>query len=371
MKLIRKIQDFMTLGMIGFILFAAVPIAGIIVYYSFLASPIYKCKTTFALQSPSPSMGSELGAMQALQLGAANNDIHVMSEYIRSTDMLEKLMEAYDLRGHYSAPSVDSLSRLRGDAPWSKLQSYLKDKIVPDVNWDSQVVNLTTYTYEPKFCVEVSEGVLLLAEKFVNEMTDEIHRDFRNFANMHLIDAENEIAAVRGRLTTYRSENNVFDPVQQAQSVLGIIGTLEQEYTDVQVKLSELRRSHRVDSPAVKSLMTRLNALDRQIGEEKKKLASQERTQTLSTELEEYEALQMQHEFAKQRYALAMELWEIVQSEALQKTRYLITIQKPKVPEVADSLKPFKDALGHCVTVLLAYLVLGIILMAIKDHADA
>ncbi len=350
-------------GKVSFILFALIPTISVITYYSFLASPVYVCKSSFAIMQPGAGVSTETDIMQTLQGQSGTQDIYILAEYIKSSELLEALEEEHQINEHYTNENIDYFSRLKQDAPWPEFHSYMMDKIVPDMNYEANIVTLSVLSYTPEKCQGVSKTIISKAEEFVNHLSDEIHKDFKSFANDQLGEAETNMVKSGENLTTYRNPN------QAAQSVLGIISSLESEYSKTQVELAEKLRIHKPDTPVIESLKSRLNALQRQIKDERKKLASSSGT-ALSEELQEYEGLILQQEFSRSRYELALSLWEVVQTEALKKTKYLITIQKPLIPDIADWFYPTKKALTIAGTILLIYMVISTVYLAIKDHYE-
>ncbi len=357
-------------GKLGFLFFAIIPSLIVLGYYAFYASPVYVCESSFAVMQPQSASSPEMDMLQSLQGGGnANNDVYILAEYIRSSELLKSLEAKHNIRGHYSDESIDKFSRLDKDASWISFKSYIKDRIRTDINWDANIVNLSVYTYKPDICTRISNSIIELSEVFVNNLSNEIHEDFKDFANQQLQEAEENMKKAGGLVTEYRKENDMFDPGQEAQSVLSIIGSLEAEYSKTQVELSEKLQIHKPGSPVIEGLQTRLSALNQQIRDERRKLASQSGN-ALSEELQEFEGILLQQEFAKSRYQLALSLWEVVQTEALQRTKYLITIQKPLIPDVNDWFFQTQKALAIAGTILIVYLVISLVLMAIKDHME-
>jgi len=358
-----------------FALFAAFPVIVVTLYFTFFATDEYVCNSSLSIQSQHGTGGT--GMAEALGTfgigGGSSKDLHIVDEYIHSPVILEKLQAAHDLRAEYGAKSVDFVARLPHDASAEDFLDYYNAKIHTRLSADSGLLFLSVRSYSPAFCEALSRSIFSEAEAFVNAMSFKIQEDFMRFAREQLSAAETEMKQARDNLTLYQNDRNLIDPEKTAGNAISLIGELQQELVRLQMEMAEKLRIHNKNSPVIEGLKAREKVVRRQIAEETSRLTGSrpKEGEVMSENLAEYQSLLLQIDFARKRYELALALWETAQAEALRKTRYLVPVSEPYVPQDARGLNRPKEVAGYVAAILIAYLIAALMVLSVRDHLES
>src|SRR5271170_4879630 len=108
-------------------LFAAmvvVPDLVVAVYFGLIASDQYVSEAKFTVSSAAIPKMDGLGAVTGVPPILIVQDTQVVTSYIQSRAMVEKLDHTMELRDTYSAGSIDWWSRFRRDEPIEKFIDY-------------------------------------------------------------------------------------------------------------------------------------------------------------------------------------------------------------------------------------------------------
>ncbi len=155
---------------------------------------------------------------------------------------------------------------------------------------------------------------------------------------------------------------------------MGIITTLEGEIATKKAELSEKLGYMHKDSQEITNLQRRIESLEEQVKELRAKLATNAKNNnteaqvSMSKSVAEYENLELEHEFALKLLQSSLTGLEMVRQQSLAKTKYLIRIDEPKVPDESLWPRPFKAAI--IVLIISFFMMLGIslIISAVMEH---
>ena len=169
--------------------------------------------------------------------------------------------------------------------------------------------------------------------------------------------------------TNFQNKKGLISPKATIESINTIISKLEEQRTNLQTQLSSLPHKLEKNHPTKKALEQSLLAIERQINQEQKKLASTNGN-PLNSLMEEEQLLQLDLKFKQDIYKTSLIALEKGKMDAARTIKQVSIIQHPVIPEYA--LQP-KRIYGIAVTLFISFLILGILNLLkfiILDHVD-
>ena len=173
----------------------------------------------------------------------------------------------------------------------------------------------------------------------------------------------------RQELVAYQNKHGLISPQASAENIATVVAKLEGQRIELEAQRRALMAYLVQDHASVVMLTQQIQALDRQIAQEKAKLASS-RGVSLNKTVEEYQRLEMEAMFAQEVYKTALVALEKGRIEATRVLKQLTVLQMPHLPE--SSVEP-RRIYNTVVYVLVIWLLAGVaVLLAaiVRDHRD-
>ena len=158
-------------SIITFILLVIVPSVISIIYFSLIASDQYTAEARFAVRSLGDDSDAAGMSGNLISMRAANQDSYVVTSFIRSSEILDRLDGKIDYRAIFESPSADFWSRLEPDASREEFLDYWANHVTAYIDGPSSIVTLTVRTFKPEDSVRLASAILEESEKLVNELT--------------------------------------------------------------------------------------------------------------------------------------------------------------------------------------------------------
>ena len=351
------------------LLVAGLPTLLAAIYFGAIASDVYISETRYAIRSSerAPAADFLTSVLNPAGVSASGEDAVIVRDYILSRDMLSQLQERLDLKQHYSSQEIDWLSRLKANATEEDFLEYYRNMVEILIDSASNVTTLRVRAFDPEIAKRTAREIVELSEVLINKWSERITEDTLRFSRNEVDAAEEGVRKTSTSLTRFRNEFRSIDPSQETSAVLGIITGLESQLADARAQLIETTTYMRSDSPLAKQLRNKVAALERQINNERNRLAGQSGTE-LARLIDGYDPLLLEQKLAEQRYASALTSLEVARTEAQRKQRYLIPFVTPSLPD--EPLEP--ERLWNIFTVfigaLLLYAIGALVWAAITDH---
>lgn len=354
-----------------FVLVVLLPTIVVFFYYLLWSSPMYVSQTRFAIRSADSSGGGlDIASTLLRSSSSTGTDAHIVVEYIQSMDIIRDIDKELNVERHFSDKEHDVFSRLASNPTQEEQFRYWKWAIVPALDADTGIVTLETKAYSPEMAQKLAAAVLARSEALVNAMNLRAREDAVSLAQSEVQRAEERVRKAREALRNFRDWHTLLDPRVTATGLQGVVTELEGEAVKLRALLSEAHSFMRPSAPATKALQARLNAVEKQLEQEKQRLAglhSQEGN--LNAVVGEYEELTIEAEFAQKQLMTAMSALESARVNEVAKSRYIVAFQQPTLPD--ESLYP-RTFLFTAYVFVGALLLLGLgslITASIREHA--
>lgn len=340
-------------------------------YCAFVASPMYVSETKFAVRSAvEQPMGIDIASQLFKTASTSVQDAHIVDAYLRSPDVFETLDRELKLTQHYSDTSRDWLSRLASSPTlWDK-ESFWQRVAKPKIDVDSGIVTFTVRAYTPDMAQNIATGILREGEALINEMNERSRNDAIRLAESEVKVAQERIVKAQKALETFRDEHKELDPKAAATGLQTLVFELEGERSKVKAELAEARSYMKPTAPQVKALEKRLAAVESQLNAEKARIAGNPAGgNAINSWVSQYENLMIESEFAQKQLTTAMSAYEQARSMALAKSRYLVAIQQPTLPDESRYPRTWVFTLCAFFGFFLIYGLVRLIVASIREHA--
>jgi capsular polysaccharide transport system permease protein len=301
----------------------------------------------------------------------AHEDTMYVREFVRSLGLLLRLEQRLHLREHFSAQTADWPFRLPKDASQEAFLEYYRQRVEVLYDERSALLKVRAQGFDAAYAQKLGQAILDESERFVNETSHRIARERLRFAEGELELASNRLQKAKTEVLTFQNRYQLLDPTAQA-AALGVLATeLEASRSRLEAELGGLRAFLNDDSYQVKALLSRIAALDRQIEAERRRATGNTRRgERLNALAIDFQGLQLQADFARDAYKLALATVENARIDATRKLKSLVVVEPPSLPQTAEyPLRAYNmgTLLAIC---LLLYAIVRLVLATIREHQD-
>lgn len=355
-----------------FLIFVVMPVLLATIYYGLLASDIYQSESRFVIktasQKPSPS-ASIANLIQSSGLSQGQDQTNELIDYIQSRDALRDLERYTNVRGRFSKPEVDWISRY--PTPFRKdyfenLYKYYTGMVGVRIDHDTNSAVLTVKAFTPKDAQELNLRLLELSEQLVNRLNGRFQTKAIAEADKRVRDAQARVRDARLALREYRNSRDVMDPTAEATGVLEVTNKLISEQALLRAQLQAIQREA-PRNPSISALRSRISAIGAQISAQTSRAVGTD--DGLASKLTQYEGLLVDQEFATQMLTMAGATLEQARTEALKQQYYLERVVQPDRPDVAIFPKRLLSILAVAGAALALYLIGWMLFVGILEHA--
>lgn len=351
--------------------FVCLPTILVFLYCALYASPMYISETKFAVRSGTEQpTGIDIATQFLRTSNSSVQDAEIVEAYIRSTDIFTALDEKLKVIDHFSDGRWDWPSRLtKSPTLWDK-DSFWNRVSKPVVNPDNGIVTYTVRAYDPKMAQVIAEEVLHQSEELVNEMNERAHKDTVLLAEEEVKLAQKRVQNAQKALEAFRNEHSDLDPQATATGLQTIVMELEGQRTQLRAEIANAETFMKGTAPKLLEMKGQLKAVEKQLAEEKARLAGKGAdAATFNTWVSQYENLMIESEFAKKQLTTAMSALETARASSLAKTRYIVPIERPTLPDESRYPRTGIATLCAFLGLLLVYGLSRLIVASIREHA--
>jgi capsular polysaccharide transport system permease protein len=294
----------------------------------------------------------------------------LLREYLLSVDMLKKLDAKLDLRSHYSNSERDLISRMwLKDAYMEWFHEHYLSRV--DIVYDdvAGVLRIKSQAYDAQTAYAITAMLVQEGERYMNQLGHELAEVQVSFLTNHVKRAQLRFQEASQALLRFQNKQGLLSPQATAESINSIVSGLETQRTQLQTQLASLPRTLDRNHPIIVMLGQSLAAVDRQIDQEKAKLASTS-GKTLNIAVEEFHRFQMEVNFTQDLYKSSLIALEKGRIDATRMLEKVSILQTPTLPEYAIEPRRIYNTI---VTLLMAAMLAGIMRLLegiVQDHVD-
>lgn len=354
-----------------FIVTVALPTLVAVIYFGFLASEVYISESKFVVRSPDkPAVGGVGVLLKTAGFSNAGEELHATQEFIRSRDALKGLNEDDYFRKAYSADTISAFDRF-GSFDWKPsfedLYTYFQKKVGVRYDATSSITTLTVRAYTPADAKKINENLLMAAEQTVNRLNQRGREDLIKSAMAEVERAKQAAGSSASKLARYRNRSGIVDPEKQAEVQLQMVSKLQDELIANRTQLAELQY-YAPSNPQIPALRARIESLKQQIDKEIGKVVGG--SSSLAGEIEEYQALVLEDEFASKRLAASLATLQEAEAEARRKQAYVERIAQPSLPDEAEEPRRLRGIFATFVLGCVAWGIIALLFAGVREHQD-
>ncbi|WP_370307121.1 hypothetical protein [Sinimarinibacterium flocculans] len=296
-------------------------------------------------------------------------DALVVETFMRSRTMLEHLDSTLDLRGHFSAPDVDLISRLDADASREDFLDYYRDRLVTAVDDNTYVLSIEFVAHDAEYARKVTDELVRRAEQFVNEISHHLARQQLEFVSAEVDRAHERLRGASRALISLQREYAIFSPQAETQATGTIVGGLLQELAAARTERNALLAYLNPKAAEVATVTARIEALERQVADERARLVGSD-DPGLNDVMLAYQDAEVELTLASEIYKTALATLEATRLDAARKVKYLVSLSAPSLPDSVERPRTLYWAFTLFVVLNLAYFVMSLIIATIQDHRE-
>src|SRR5665213_3571549 len=202
-----------------FVAFALVAAVMLGIYFFLISAPIYVSQSSFTIRGrDQPSAASGLmGALGGLAGGSSDSsggsETAELKQYAQSEEMLEKLDRRFDLRGLYSQPRLDFMHWMPRNASKGRFLGFYRKMIQVRVEPQSDIFTVEVHSFDQVSAQKIASAILDMSADYLDGLSAIMRKETLRASEKDLREAEETVRASRLRMTQYRTQTGMLDPI--------------------------------------------------------------------------------------------------------------------------------------------------------------
>jgi capsular polysaccharide transport system permease protein len=360
-----------------FLAYLVVVIFLTVVYYAFIASPLYVSQSSFSIRgrtaAPSAGAGSLLSAVTGGG-GTGGGALASISEpaeivdYISSPHMLEVIDKKHNLRAMYCKGRADLLNWMPCSASREDFLKFYRRMVLPRIDRESFIIRLEVRSFDAKSAHNIADDILKITADYVDGLSTKIREDTLKSAISEVTKAENEVRTTRLNMTQYRASSGIVDPAQAATAQQAQISTLLQSLNQARAERAGLASYSTASNPLARQADAKIAQLEHELAVAQSNLASNTQGNTVAQKLYGYEGLAVANEYAVKKLESALQNYDTARVTASQRERYLVRAVDPNFPDEATLPKRILRSFEVIAVAIALYAIVALAIAGVRDH---
>ncbi len=312
----------------SFVLIVALPILGTAWLLWGRAADQYASYVGFLVRSEQNN--ASLDALSGLTQLAQNSgsDTDILYKFIQSQSLVEEVARQVDLPAIWSKHPGDVIFGYGGSPRIEDLVRHWNRMV--KIYYDKGMLDLRILAYDPADAKLVADMILAESQKRLDAINAVARQDAMKYAQEDLTRAIDRLKEARQAISAFRNENQIIDPTSATAEQAGIVATLQQQLAEALVQLDMLRVNAPEGDPRIVQGELRVNSIRDQISEQRNKIGSdQMEAAALAEIVSQFEALQVDRQFAEETYTAALAAYDSARASADRRALYLAAYVHP------------------------------------------
>lgn len=340
-----------------------------VIYFGFVASDRYVSRAELVIKQ-ADQIKMLPDALSMLGLGGSNHqDVLLIQDYLKSPDLIAKLDNALGLKTHYQSQKVDYFSRLAKDVSREDFIQYYRDHLTLRLDDISGVLTIELQAFDPAFGQRVVELMLKESEAFINKLGHQVALEQLAFVEKEVDRAYQRVQDEKAKVLAFQNSHHLLSPESTSTARLGVVSQIEGELARQQAQLKQLQSYMKETAPAVVSVQARVDALTRQLEQEKARLTGSDKD-AMNEVTARYMDVQTQATLAADLYKSGLISLEQARVEAYRKLKHLLVVSQPTLAQDAEYPRRLYNlaTIGVILCLLYGLVVMG--LATLREHQD-
>lgn len=341
-------------------------------YWGAVASDRYVSEAHIIIQQTELPAGQtpDMPALLGLSGGTSRTDQLLLRDHLLSVDMLIKLNEKLNLREHYSDSQRDLISRMwAADISQEWFHRHYLSRVSVEFDEYAGVLVIRAQAYSPEKAHAITSMLVEEGERYMNLMAHRLAQEQVGFIEKQVAQIGERVMQARQAVLTYQNERNLVSPQGTAENLFAIVNQLEGQLSTLKTKRDAFLGYLNPQHPSVVELDHQIAAVQKQIAREQTRLSSSQ-NQSLNRNVEEFQRLQMNAEFAQDMYKTALASLEKGRVDAVRTLKMVSVLQSPSQPQYPlEPRRIYNTIVFTLVTIMLAGIV-SLLTVIIREHRD-
>ncbi len=341
-------------------------------YFYVIGRKRYFVRSDFIVRRSSNDNSSALNFNSLFGTGDQSSieDAKYLRTYLESPQVLEDVQKKFPYKELYKKKFPDFYAGIPKGGSRELTYHVFRKQIRVQLNESTGIIRLITLAFDPKIALQFNQFLLTRAEKFVNELNQDIYKKQLEFANEQILQNRKKVDFNSKELLKFQKENIIFNPNSDALSLSSLINRLESELITKKLELSNLELNFiDQEAPEILNVKNQIVDLKKQIFLEKKALVSSD-GRNLNEKSLILEQLKANLDFARDLYKTALATAEKSRLDSLQKQRFIVILSKPFEPEEQWNYWRHKGMLTTISILVISFLLIKFILGMADSHQN-
>lgn len=354
---------------LGSFLWVIASFAIAVLYFGIVASDRYVSRADLVVKQ-ADQIKMLPDALSMLGLGGSNHqDVLLIQDYLNSPDLLDKLDKELGIKAHYQNHKIDYFSRLSDDASREDFIQYYRDHLMLRLDELSGVLTIEFQAFDPAYGQRVVGLMLKESEGFINRLGHQVALEQLTFVEKEVDRAYQRVQDEKAKVLEFQNSHHLLSPESTSTAWLGVVSQIESELAQQQAQLKQLQSYMKETAPAVISVQARVDALNKQLEQEKARLTGVDKD-AMNEVTARYMDVQTQASLAADLYKSGLVSLEQARVEAYRKLKHLLVVSQPTLAEDAEYPRRLYNlaTIGVLLCLLYGLVVMG--LATLREHQD-
>ena len=331
-----QLRHFMIVA--SFVLCVLAPLGAAGFYLYAVADDQYASHVGFSVRTEEVGSAIEiLGGITELS-GSSSSDTDILYEFIQSQQIVRRVNERIDLASIYKN-SGDPWFGLGDDTRIEALATYWNRMVKVFYDNASGLIEVRVLAFQPEDAQLIAEILFEESSQMINGLSSIARADAMGYAEEELERAVERLKVTRQAKTGFQNRTQIVDPKADITGQMGVLNSLQQQLATSRIELQQLLLAGVTnDDRRVQQARQKIEAINALISDERMKFGragSGVGGRAYSDLLAEFEALEVDLQFAQQSYLSAQAARDASFAEAQRKSRYLAKHVEPTLAETA------------------------------------
>jgi len=347
------------------------------IYIVTIETERYESDSITLLKDLSKKQKMNLGDLLLGQSSSTMQDSKVLELYIRSHEMFNYIDGLFHLRKHYVSEELDFVQRLYPDAllPFYRaneknLLAKYNENLLVVYDEPSGTLKLSFIHTDPKKAQQILEAIIDRAEDVINRFSKENAEVALKFIEKQRKEKRKEFIVSIKKLIAYQNKHHTIDPSLDVERKITILTELETELVKNEVEYASKLKTWNPNGAQMKMLKETIRNIKRSIRRVKEQLSGKDNGKELNMNVFDFQLLKSDMEFAKEVYRQTLINQEEVKIEVAQKSKHLIVVAKPTMPDDYTYPNKLWDIFTVLMILLFIYSIISTAIEIIRNHQD-
>lgn len=340
-----------------------------LLYFGIIASDRYVSRADLVVKQ-ADQIKMLPDALSMLGLGGSNHqDVLLIQDYLNSPDLLDKLDKELNIKAHYQNHKIDYFSRLPDNVSREDFIQYYRDHLTLRLDELSGVLTIELQAFDPAYGQRVVSLMLKESEGFINRLGHQVALEQLAFVEKEVDRAYQRVQDEKAKVLEFQNNHHLLSPESTSTAWLGVVSQIESELAQQQAQLKQLQSYMKDTAPAVVSVQARVDALNKQLEQEKARLTGVDKD-AMNEVTARYMDVQTQATLAADLYKSGLVSLEQARVEAYRKLKHLLVVSQPTLAEDAEYPRRLYNlaTIGVLLCLLYGLVVMG--LATLREHQD-